>query len=145
MAKRPGEPIPRVIPDPTPPGTKTVRKFFTGSNTGRRDIGWLPEYPPKKINWESINAAYGHDVKSVGTVSVSVKAVKKASLNNKKYNVGTSTAADPTVNPVLYGGGGGGVMVTPEKESFLSSIPSIVWIILAVGGAWYVLKSSGKR
>jgi len=74
-----------------------------------------------------------------------VAAIKKARLNNKKYNVGTSTAADPTVNPVLYGGGGGGVMVTPEKPSFLSSIPSIVWIILAVGGAWYVLKSSGKK
>jgi len=74
-----------------------------------------------------------------------IAAIKKAALNNKKYNVGTSTTADPTVNPILYGGGGGGVMVTPEKPSFLSSIPSIVWIILAVGGAWYVLKSSGKK
>jgi len=74
-----------------------------------------------------------------------IAAIKKAALNNKKYNVGTSTTADPTVNPILYGGGGGGVMITPEKPSFLSSIPSIVWIILAVGGAWYVLKSSGKK
>jgi len=145
MAKRPGEPTPREITDPTPPGTKTVRKFVTGAYTGRKDLSWLPEFSPKKINWASINAAYGHDVKPGGTVSASVTAIKKAGLSNKKYNVGTSTTADPTVNPILYGGGGGGVMVTPEKPSFLSSIPSIVWIILAVGGAWYVLKSSRKR
>jgi len=101
--------------------------------------------------WSGLSGVYrsyvanADDASDVAKKLARIAAIKKASLSNKKYNVGTSTVADPTINPILYGGGGGGVMVTPEKPSFFSSIPSIVWIILAVGGAWYVLKSSGKR
>jgi len=117
-------------------------KYGTGSVDGGSS-GWKGT-DTKRISYGPGNGSEGYDVS--GAIS---KIIKKATLSNRKYNVGTSTTADPkvnpTLNPILYGGGGGGVMVTPEKPSFLSSIPSIVWIILAAGGAWYVLKSSGKR
>jgi len=120
--------------DPYQPNKEAIRRTMkkTGADT-----------------WSGLSGLYRSYVAKADDITARVAVIKSAKLSNKKYNVGTSTSADPavnpTINPALYGGGGGGVMVTPEKPSFLSSIPSIVWIILAAGGAWYVLKSSGKR
>jgi len=125
------------------PESSFTGKYGTGYTGNGGSSGWK-DTTTKRLSYGPGNGSEGYDVS--GAIS---KIIKKATLSNRKYNVGTSTTADPTVNPtlnpILYGGGGGGVMVTPEKPSFLSSIPSIVWIILAAGGAWYVLKSSGKR
>jgi len=124
-------------------------KYGTGYTGEGGSSGWKGS-TTKRISFGPGNGSEGYDVSgAISNIIKKSQTIKNATLSNKKYNVGTSTTADPvvnsTLNPILYGGGGGGVMVTPEKPSFLSSIPSIVWIILAAGGAWYVLKSSGKR
>lgn len=82
--------------------------------------------------------------------------IKAAALNNKKYNVRTSTtpvgpSSASAVAPILYGGtGGGGYYGSAEMlESgggfSLSDIPSIVWIVLAVGAGWFLIASSGGK
>jgi hypothetical protein len=85
----------------------------------------------------------GKKTKKTGTAETGT--VGKKSVGKKTYNVGTDTSpsgANPDVGAILYGGpGGGGDQVVPtEKVSFLSSIPTIVWIILAVGGGYFLLK-----
>jgi hypothetical protein len=106
-------------------GGATVRKMV---GPGKGSAGWnklwpvLPDKGAKKIN---------------GTV--------KKGVSSKTYNVGSSTSpsgANPDVGTILFGGtGGGGDQVIPvEKVSFLSSIPTIVWVILAVGGGYFLLK-----
>jgi hypothetical protein len=77
--------------------------------------------------------------------SAKKRTVGKVSFGKKHYNVGTNTSpsgVDPSVGTILFGGtGGGGNQIVPtEKVSFLSSIPTIVWIILAVGGGYFLLK-----
>ena len=80
-----------------------------------------------------------------------VEAIKATNLSNKVYNVGTSTVPDLSAanaaSGILMGGGSGGGYTYGEEEgggSFLSSIPSIVWIILAIGGGLFLFMSSGK-
>lgn len=81
-----------------------------------------------------------------------IAAIKKARLNNKKSNVGTSTTADaaasPALSSLLTGGGGYGSGYLAESAGnggfSFSDIPSIVWIILAVGAGYWLIKSGGK-
>lgn len=96
-------------------------------------------------------AIEGGDNDDAAKKAARIAAIKKAALNNKKYNVGTSTAADATATPALSsllgGGGYGGGYYTEGGESggfSLSDIPSIVWIILAVGAGYWLIKSGGK-
>jgi len=79
-----------------------------------------------------------------------VSAIKAANLSNKNYNVGgsTSPATGTPASGIIFGAGGGGGGYAYEAEAeegtFLSNIPSIVWIILAVAGGWFLIKSSKK-
>jgi hypothetical protein len=81
-----------------------------------------------------------------------IAAIKKAALNNKKSNVGTSTAADadasPALSSLLTGGGGYGSGYLADSGGnggfSFSDIPSIVWVILAVGAGYWLMKSGGK-
>ena len=98
---------------------------------------------------ETVRKMFGPGKGSVNPDWKGKGAVKKG-VSSKTYNVGSSTSpsgANPAVGTILYGGtGGGGTGIIPEeKVSFLSSIPTIVWVILAVAGGWFLIKSLGKR
>lgn len=128
MAKRtqiPGNPI---IPDPV------------------RSRGRIPGL---RMISDPIKVGTGAKRGSIPGLRMIFDPVGLGSLAHKNYNVGTKTSpstSNPAVADILgatlYGGtGGGGDQVVPtEKVSFLSSIPTIVWVILAVGGGYFLLK-----
>jgi hypothetical protein len=108
---------------------------------------YVPDYSWLKTSKPSV----GDDADEAKKLA-RIAAIKKAALNNKKSNVATSTAADaeasPALSSLLTGGGGYGSGYLADSGGnggfSFSDIPSIVWVILAVGAGYWLMKSGGK-
>jgi hypothetical protein len=73
-----------------------------------------------------------------------IAAIRAANRAKRRYGK-DGVSGYGTVSPLLSGYPSGTVAETAGTGFSWSSIPSIVWIILAVGGGIYLIKSAGKR
>lgn len=143
-------------PGSKPEKTAGKGRSFWGADVSRgKIINERREFGPGNGR-SSPDVSREQDKKDEAKKLARIAAIKKAALNNKKYNVRTDTTpVDPSsasaVAPILYGGTGGGgyygsaEMVGNGGGFSFSDIPSIVWIVLAVGVGWFLISSSGGK
>jgi hypothetical protein len=83
-----------------------------------------------------------NDAADVAKKKARVAAIRAA---KKKSWVSVNVSGYGTVSPILSGYPSGTAATETGAGFSWSSIPAIVWIILAVGGGIYLIKSAGKR
>ena len=136
---RPNMPAPPKVPK-LPPGYKSWEDYWKFKSKLNLQNPMLTMNAPTNNAEDKKQQDDDDEKKRKRIAEIKAKAKKKA--KGKKTSISSGTG---TVSPILYSYPSSGVAETSGGGFSLANVPSIVWIVLAVGVGIFMIKSAGRK